>query len=182
MKFIQSLLDILRKIFLYLTAKTQQPAEEKREKNEPMIHKSLTDLDYSVQGIFHDCFTKMNNSELLKSMGVEKVAINETLRDLATQMAYFARGRMEVKYVKMYYAAAGLYEIGDVEARTVITNTLRSNHMSGKAVDFVPVKDGKLWWNAPAEVWRVMGEIGESCGLKWGGRWKDLPDTPHFEA
>ena len=101
-----------------------------------MIHKSLTDLDYSVQGKFHDCFTKMNNSELLKEMGVEKVAINETLRDLATQMAYFARGRMEAKYVKMYYAAAG----------------------------------------------RVMGEIGESCGLKWGGRWKDLPDTPHFEA
>lgn len=147
-----------------------------------MIHKSLKDLDYSVQGKFNEAYTKMNSSELLKNMGVEKVAINETLRDLATQMAYFTRGRMEVKYVKMYYAAAGLYDIGDVEARTVITNTLRSNHMSGKAVDFVPVKDGKLWWNAPAEVWRVMGEIGESCGLKWGGRWKDLPDTPHFEA
>ena len=41
-----------------------------------MIHKNLTDLEYSVQGQFHDCFTKMNNSELLKSMGVEKVAIN----------------------------------------------------------------------------------------------------------
>lgn len=147
-----------------------------------MIHKNLTDLDYSVQGKFHDCFTKMNNSELLKSMGVEKVAINETLRDLPTQMAYFVRGRMEVKYVKQFYAAAGLYDIGDVEARTICTNTLRSNHMSGKAVDFVPVKDGKLWWNAPDEVWRVMGEIGESCGLKWGGRWKELPDCPHFEA
>ena len=117
-----------------------------------MIHKSLTDLEYSVQGKFHDCYTKMNNSELLKEMGVEKVAINETLRDLTTQMAYFVRGRMETKYVKMFYAAAGLYEIGDVEAQTVCTNTLRSNHMSGKAVDFVPVKDGKLWWNAPHQI------------------------------
>lgn len=147
-----------------------------------MIHKNLTDLEYSVQGKFHDAYTKMNSSALLKEMGVEKIAISETLRDLTTQMAYFTRGRMDPKYVKMYYKAAGLYDIGDAEAKIIITNTLESNHMSGRAADFVPVKDGKLWWNAPDEVWRVMGEIGESCGLKWGGRWKELKDTPHFEA
>ena len=156
--------------------------EETQEIEKQMIHKSLTDLEYSVQGRFHDCYTKMNNSELLKEMGVEKVAINETLRDLPTQMAYYTRGRMKTADVKKFYAAAGLYDIGDAEAQTICTNTLQSNHMSGKAVDFVPVKDGKLWWNAPQEVWRVMGEIGESCGLKWGGRWKELPDCPHFEA
>ena len=147
-----------------------------------MIHRKISDLEYSVQGKFTEAFNKMNQSEKLKSLGVESVAINETRRDLTTQMAYFVRGRMEVKYVKQFYAAAGLYDIGEVEARTVCTNTLRSNHMTGRAADFVPVKDGKFWWNAPAEVWNVMGIIGEQCGLKWGGRWKDLPDTPHFEA
>ena len=147
-----------------------------------MIHKKISDLELSVQPRFQEAWEKMNHNLKLKELGVESVAINETLRDLPTQMAYFVRGRMDVKYVKQFYAAAGLYEIGDVEARKVCTQTLRSNHMSGRAVDFVPVKDGKLWWNAPKEVWEIMGEVGEACGLKWGGRWKDFPDSPHFEA
>lgn len=147
-----------------------------------MIHKKISDLELGVQPRFQEAWEKMNHNLKLKEMGVESVAINETLRDLPTQMAYFVRGRMDVKYVKQFYAAAGLYDIGEVEARTVCTNTLRSNHMSGRAVDFVPVKDGKLWWNAPKEVWEIMGEVGESCGLKWGGRWKDFPDSPHFEC
>ena len=147
-----------------------------------MIHKKISDLELSVQPLFQECWEKMNHNLKLKDLGVESVAISETLRDLPTQMAYFVRGRMDPKYVKQFYAVAGLYEIGDVEARTVCTNTLRSNHMSGRACDFVPVKDGRLWWNAPDEVWNIMGEIGEACGLKWGGRWKELKDSPHFEA
>lgn len=147
-----------------------------------MIHKKISDLDLSVQTRFQEAWDAMNKSEKLQEMGVTSVAINETLRDLTTQMAYFVRGRMDVKYVKQFYAAAGLYEIGEVEARTICTNTLRSNHMSGRACDFVPVRHGALWWNAPKEVWEVMGQIGEAHGLKWGGRWKELPDCPHFEA
>lgn len=147
-----------------------------------MIHKKISDLDFSVQKRFQQALDAMNNSDKLKEWGVESVAINETLRDLPTQMAYFVRGRMDVKYVKQFYSAAGLYDIGEVEARTICTNTLKSNHMSGRAADFVPVKNGKLWWNAPDAVWTIMGEIGEAHGLKWGGRWKELKDTPHFEA
>ena len=147
-----------------------------------MIHKSIADLERSVQDKFQKAFDEMNKSVELKKLGAEGVIINETLRDLVTQMAYFVRGRMDVKYVKMFYAAAGLYDIGEVEARTVNTNTLRSNHMSGRAADFVPVKNGRAWWNAPQEVWNCMGKIGEACGLKWGGRWKDFQDCPHFEA
>ena len=147
-----------------------------------MIHKKISDLELSVQPRFQEAWEKMNHNLKLRDLGVTSVAINETLRDLPTQMAYFVRGRMDVKYVKQFYAAAGLYDIGEVEARTVCTNTLRSNHMSGRACDFVPVRKGSLWWNAPQDVWECMGEIGEKHGLKWGGRWKDLPDSPHFEC
>ena len=147
-----------------------------------MLHNKISDLQYSVQKKFQSALDYMNASEKLKEYGVEKVVISESLRDLPTQMAYFSRGRMEPQFVKQYYAAAGLYDISDSEAAIKITNTLRSNHMSGTACDFVPVKNGKTWWNAPAEVWEIMGIIGEECGLKWGGRWKDLPDSPHFEA
>ncbi len=26
-----------------------------------------------------------------------------------------------------------------------------------------------------------MGEIAESCGLEWRGRWKRMPDLPHIQ-
>ena len=147
-----------------------------------MIHNQINDLDMQVRPRFHRALEEMKRDELLKLLGAESVAISETKRDLTVQMAYFTRGRMEPKYVKQFYAAAGLYAIGEAEAKIICTNTLRSNHMSGRAADFVPVKDGKYWWNAPREVWERMGEIGEKNGLQWGGRWKDLEDCPHFEC
>jgi peptidoglycan L-alanyl-D-glutamate endopeptidase CwlK len=61
-----------------------------------------------------------------------------------------------------------------------ITWTLKSKHLVGKAFDACPVRNGKAWWGAPQDVWDKMGEIGESVGLKWGGRWKNK-DSPHFE-
>lgn len=39
----------------------------------------------------------------------------------------------------------------------------------------------KLQWNADDPVWQRLGEIGESLGLKWGGRWKRR-DMAHFQA
>ena len=147
-----------------------------------MIRNRIGDLKPEVQRRFNQAWQQMCADERLKDMGVETVAINETLRELSTQMAYFACGRMAYQYVRQLYAAAGLYDIGEAEAKTIKTNTLRSNHLDGRAADFVPVKNGRPWWDAPKDVWEIMGEIGESCGLKWGGRWKDFPDSPHFEA
>jgi peptidoglycan LD-endopeptidase CwlK len=33
------------------------------------------------------------------------------------------------------------------------------------------------WYDGP---WDRVGELGEACGLEWGGRWKH-PDYPHFQ-
>lgn len=147
-----------------------------------MIHKKIADLDFSIQKKAEECWQEMQNDSKLKEMGVESVAINETARELSVQIAYYCCGRMKPEFVKNIYAATGLYAIGDEEAKQIKTNTLRSNHILGKAIDFCPVHDGKLWWTAPKEVWERMGEIGEKNGFKWGGRWKGFPDSPHFEV
>lgn len=123
----------------------------------------------------------MRESQALKDLGVENVVISEAKRSLSTQMAYYSRGRMDVADVKKMYKAAGLYELSDSEAKTKNTWTLQSKHLEGLAIDFAPVKNGKIWWTAPEAVWQEMGRIGKECGLAWGGDWKDTKDTPHFE-
>lgn len=117
----------------------------------------------------------------LKQMGVQDIGISETKRNLSTQMAYYSRSRMAIEDVKKMYKAAGLYTPTDQECKTANTWTLDSKHIRGLAIDLVPTKDGKFWWSAPVNVWERMGRIGESQGLRWGGRWKNK-DTPHFEV
>lgn len=142
--------------------------------------KSISELDYSMQKRARAAYDLMNHDEKLKELGCESVSISETKRELVVQMAYYSKGRMDPADVKRMYARAGLYDPSEEECKQKITWTLNSKHIEGKAIDLVPVHNGKLWWNAPEEVWERMGVIGEDCGLKWGGRWKEK-DCPHFE-
>lgn len=57
------------------------------------------------------------------------------------------------------------------------------------AIDIAPYEQyelhgpDKLQWDGDDPVWLRLGEIGESVGLKWGGRWKTVPpDMAHFQA
>jgi hypothetical protein len=62
----------------------------------------------------------------------------------------------------------------------------RSRHLpnrAGKAeaVDLAPeICTREKGWAPTHPHWRKMGEIGESLGLVWGGRWK-VCDLGHFE-
>jgi len=67
-----------------------------------------------------------------------------------------------------------------------IADGASDNFILGNAVDIAPVKDGRVWWNAPEQVWKEIGTIGEECGLDWcaggyGQVWGKGWDSPHFE-
>ena len=145
-----------------------------------MLQTALDYLDTDLQIKARKALDAMRADPALKAMGVDGIAVSETMRHLSTQMAYYSRGRMPVPDVKAMYAAAGLWKISDKEAVKSITWTLESKHLLGKAIDLVPLRRGSTWWIAPDSVWSRMGEIGEQHGLSWGGRWKKR-DTPHFE-
>jgi hypothetical protein len=64
--------------------------------------------------------------------------------------------------------------------------TARSKHLTGDAIDVCPFSvwqlhgPDKLQWDAEDPVWLEVGPMGESLGLRWGGRWHQR-DMGHFE-
>lgn len=55
-----------------------------------------------------------------------------------------------------------------------------SYHNHRVAFDFVPVENGKAVWDNP-DLWARCGNIGEACGLEWGGSWNKFVDKPHMQ-
>ena len=70
--------------------------------------------------------------------------------------------------------------------RKGVSWTKNSRHLTGDAIDIAPYEQflahgaDKVLWDAGDPLWTRLGEIGEACGLIWGGRWKQK-DLGHFE-
>ena len=148
-----------------------------------MLIRSLDALTPRMQGLAAKALEAMQSDPELRRMGCADILVNESFRELSTQLIYWMRGRMmDPADVQAAYKRAWGWQPSPEECRKVITWTLESKHLTGNAIDFVPSKTGKdYWWTAPKEVWQRMGEIGKQCGLKWGGDWKGREDVPHFE-
>lgn len=116
------------------------------------------------------------------------VIINETRRELITQLIYFLQGSVgqvadknpniydELNALRKNH---GFWDLSKAEANKRVTWTLDSKHFTGKAFDAVPLdKNGKPWWNAPDGIWAKMAECGKEAGLYPG---RNFGDNPHFE-
>lgn len=81
---------------------------------------------------------------------------------------------------------ADLFAQGRTKPGPIVTNAdgikTPSNHQSGRAFDVAFLQDGKPSWD-DALPWLLLGTVGESLGLSWGGRWTapNRPDRPHFQ-
>lgn len=98
--------------------------------------------------------------ELAKTKGIE-IIISQTWRTKAEQDALYAQGR--------------------TRAGSIVTNTKYpySLHCWGVAFDIAVIINGKANWSA--KYYDLVGPLGESLGLEWGGRWKSFIDRPHFQ-
>ena len=118
--------------------------------------------------------------------------VTSVWRSPLVQEALYAQGRVQSKTeLNAIRDRAGLPPIYDEdEAHRVVTWTRASNHTRtpARAVDFAVAidPDGPAGPLKPRIDWdderryRQMGEIAESLGLVWGGRWK-RPDLCHVE-
>jgi len=108
--------------------------------------------------------------------------VTSTTRSFATQTALYAQGRKSLEDVNLLRVSAGLDPIVKMGAGAVVTwaKAGESWHNYGRAFDVVPILNKKPDWLSPA--WDIIGEMGEECGLEWGGRWSaGKKDVPHFQ-
>ena len=65
------------------------------------------------------------------------------------------------------------------------SKTLKSYHLTGKAVDIAGWIDGKVTWDFKyyKEVADHIKEVARKLGyvITWGGDWKTFKDGPHFQ-
>jgi peptidoglycan L-alanyl-D-glutamate endopeptidase CwlK len=80
-----------------------------------------------------------------------------------------------------------LFAQGRTKPGRKVTWVRHSKHQDRLAFDIAILKDGKPTWDVKVDVsnddlpdYEQAGEIGESLGLRWGGRFKTR-DLPHFE-
>jgi peptidoglycan L-alanyl-D-glutamate endopeptidase CwlK len=75
---------------------------------------------------------------------------------------------------------AALYAKGRTAPGPKVTWTLKSRHLTGRAIDIALFSGKNVVWES--KHYNRAGEIGEELGLVWGGRWKGgKTDKPHFE-
>jgi peptidoglycan L-alanyl-D-glutamate endopeptidase CwlK len=98
--------------------------------------------------------------ELAKAKGIN-IIITQTWRTKEEQDALYAQGR--------------------TRSGNIVTNVKypHSLHCWGLAFDIAVTINGKVNWSA--KYYDIVGPIGESLGLEWGGRWKNFVDRPHFQ-
>ena len=66
-----------------------------------------------------------------------------------------------------------------------LSRTMKSRHLTGHAIDFVPVVDGEVTWKTPAfhvviaAFKKAASEIG--VAVVSGGDWPSFRDYPHLE-
>lgn len=65
------------------------------------------------------------------------------------------------------------------------SKTLKSHHLTGKAVDIAVWVNGKVTWDFKyyKEVADHIKEVARKLGyvITWGGDWKTFKDGPHFQ-
>lgn len=143
------------------------------------MSKKLDDLFPSV------CIAATRAISELNTTGIP-TAVTYTRRTEIEQRALFAQGRETLDVANALRKEAGLYLLAEKENKHTVTNCdgviKRSPHQGGRAIDIVPLQNGRAIWPVLADPrWVQISAIMKKHGFTWGGDWKDFPDYPHYQ-
>lgn len=117
--------------------------------------RNINDLNPKVAAMCSEFINRCKKQDI-------DVIITSTYRDAASQNELYAQGRTKPGK-KVTNAKAG-----------------QSYHNWRVAFDFVPLVNGKAQWN-DAKLFTKCGEIAESVGLEWAGRWTKFREMAHCQ-
>lgn len=151
-------------------------------KTQDMMFKEMTP---KLQELYEKFYLKMFESGL-------PFDLNEVLRTLAVQEAYYAQSRKPIDEVNKLRKIAGLSPLPASENLKPVTWTMKSRHFAGsdglsRAFDIRLKRFNKPHWDTKWDGntnsipdYLEAAKIGKDCGLEPGGLWKK-PDYPHFQ-
>jgi len=156
-----------------------------------MASRKISDLTPSMQAKFK------RFAALMLQKGIP-FTVTCTARTVDEQAALYAQGRKNLLSVNVLRNMAGLPALTSEAQNKIVTWTLASKHIidlndgrpgndQSRAFDIAITPGGKPVWDVKVDVnqdhipdYIQAGEIGESVGLRWGGRFAK-PDYAHFE-
>lgn len=117
---------------------------------------------------------KLSQRSLDRMKGVDERLVNVVKRAIEISEVDFCvtEGLRTVERQKQLVAAGA-------------SQTMKSKHIEGKAVDLAAIVDGKIRWDWPLyeKIANAMERAAEitNTPITWGGRWITLKDGPHFQ-
>jgi peptidoglycan L-alanyl-D-glutamate endopeptidase CwlK len=133
---------------------------------------------------------KLSKTSLARLKGVNPSLVKVVLRaaELATQTQDFS----VLEGVRTKARQKALYAQGRTKKGPIVTWTLNSKHIEGKAVDLIPYPEGwKAKTNKFNEIAALMFKAAKELGvtIRWGADWdrdgkpreRGEFDSPHFE-
>jgi hypothetical protein len=120
-----------------------------------------------------------------KNLGTLRPKAQPHFRALLRTLKAYADGKgLDVKIIsanRTWAEQDALFAKGRTKPGPKVTNARggQSNHNYQIAVDIGLFNNGA--YLGESAHYKKMGPLGEALGLEWGGRWRDFPDTPHYQ-
>lgn len=116
----------------------------------------------------------------IKKAGVNPLVV-ETYRSKERQYYLYGQGRTAAQCMAAGVPSTKAKKYAKPGA-TKVTWTLNSIHIQKKAVDVIPVRNGKAIWNAQDKDTKKIIEIMTKYGFEAGANWTSSPDSPHYQV
>ncbi|MCI9419828.1 MAG: hypothetical protein HFG32_07455 [Eubacterium sp.] len=116
----------------------------------------------------------------IKSAGVNPLVV-ETYRSKERQYYLYGQGRTATQCVAAGVPATKAKKYARPGMKQC-TWTLNSIHIQKKAVDVIPLRNGKAIWNAQDKDTKKIIEIMQKYGFEAGANWTKSPDSPHYQV
>ncbi len=142
---------------------------------------SVTDQCRKVHQL-NDLVQVMLNVALqeIKAAGVTPLVV-ETYRSKERQYYLYGKGRTAAQCSAAGIPAAKAKKYAK-PGQAQVTWTLNSIHIQRKAVDVIPVRNGKAIWDAKDKDTKTIIKIMTKYGFEAGANWTKSPDSPHYQV